>query len=108
MNASELDTELIMRPLKNTERVLKNDAVTRILDKEKAQGDNLQIQDIFGEVAGVYPKIMQEGTMEAGAWSCGMVAGLIHDIPTCKELVDRIISDAESIIHDRLSKVKIA
>ena len=108
MNASELDTELIMRPLKNTERVLKNDAVTRILDKEKAQGENLQIQDIFGEVAGVYPKIMQEGTMEAGAWSCGMVAGLIHDIPTCKELVDRIISDAESIIHDRLSKVKIA
>jgi nitronate monooxygenase len=108
VNASELDTELIMRPLKNTERVLKNDAVTRILDKEKAQGDNLQIQDIFGEVAGVYPKIMQEGTMEAGAWSCGMVAGLIHDIPTCKELVDRIISDAESIIHDRLSKVKIA
>ena len=65
VNASELDTELIMRPLKNTERVLKNDAVTRILDKEKAQGDNLQIQDIFGEVAGVYPKIMQEGTMEA-------------------------------------------
>ena len=51
---------------------------------------------------------MQEGTREAGAWSCGMVAGLIHDIPTCKELVDRIISDAESIIHDRLSKVKIA
>ena len=108
VNASELDTELIMRPLKNTERVLKNDAVTRILDKEKEQGDNLQIQDIFGEVAGVYPKIMQEGTMEAGAWSCGMVAGLIHDIPTCKELVDRIISDAESIINDRLSKVKIA
>jgi nitronate monooxygenase len=108
VNASELDTELIMRPLKNTERVLKNDAVTRILNKEKEQGDNLQIQDIFGEVAGVYPKIMQEGTMEAGAWSCGMVAGLIHDIPTCKELVDRIISDAESIINDRLSKVKIA
>ena len=99
---------MCIRDSKNTERVLKNDAVTRILDKEKEQGDNLQIQDIFGEVAGVYPKIMQEGTMEAGAWSCGMVAGLIHDIPTCKELVDRIISDAESIINDRLSKVKIA
>ena len=76
--------------------------------QEKEQGDNLQIQDIFGEVAGVYPKIMQEGTMEAGAWICGKVAGLINDIPTCKELVDRIISDAESIINDRLSKVKIA
>ena len=77
VNASELDTELIMRPLRNTERVLKNDAVTKILEKEKSLGDDIQIQDIFGEVAGVYPKIMQEGAMDAGAWSCGMVAGLI-------------------------------
>ena len=84
VNASELDTELIMRPLRNTERVLKNDAVTKILEKEKSLGDDIQIQDIFGEVAGVYPKIMQDGAMDAGAWSCGMVAGLIHDIPTCK------------------------
>ena len=63
VNASELDTTLIMRPLRNTERVLKNDAVNRILEKEKSLGDKIQIQDIFGEVAGVYPKIMQEGTM---------------------------------------------
>jgi nitronate monooxygenase len=47
---------------------------------------------------------MQEGTMDAGAWSCGMVAGLIHDIPTCKELVERIVSDAEEIIKSRLSQ----
>ena len=85
--ASELDTELIMRPLRNTERVLANGAVQKILEKEKALGDEIQITDIMDEVAGVYPKIMQEGTMDAGAWSCGMVAGLIHDIPTCKELV---------------------
>ena len=108
VNASELDTELIMRPLRNTERVLKNDAVTRILEKEKSLGADIQIQDIFGEVAGVYPKIMQEGTMDAGAWSCGMVAGLIHDIPTCKELIDRVISEAEEIINNRLSKLKTA
>ena len=75
--ASELDTELIMRPLRNTERVLSNAAVSSILEKEKELGDNIQITDILDEVAGVYPKIMQEGTMEAGAWSCGMVAGLI-------------------------------
>ena len=75
--ASELDTELIMRPLRNTERVLANDAVQKILEKEKALGDEIQITDIMDEVAGVYPKIMQEGTMDAGAWSCGMVAGLI-------------------------------
>jgi nitronate monooxygenase len=102
--ASELDTELIMRPLRNTERVLANDAVQKILEKEKALGEEIQITDIMDEVAGVYPKIMQEGTMDAGAWSCGMVAGLIHDIPTCKELVERIVSDAEEIIKSRLSK----
>ncbi len=108
VNASELDTELIMRPLRNTERVLKNEAVNRILEKEKTLGDNVQIQDIFGEVAGVYPKIMQEGTMDAGAWSCGMVAGLIHDIPTCKELIDRIIQEAEDIINRQTALIKTA
>jgi nitronate monooxygenase len=102
--ASELDTELIMRPLRNTERVLSNGAVSKILEKEKALGDDIQITDIIDEVAGVYPKIMQEGTMDAGAWSCGMVAGLIHDVPTCKELVERIVSDAEEIIKSRLSQ----
>ena len=102
--AAELDTELIMRPLRNTERVLANGAVQKILEKEKALGDEIQITDIMDEVAGVYPKIMQEGTMDAGAWSCGMVAGLIHDIPTCKELVERIVADAEEIIKSRLSQ----
>ena len=108
VNASELDTELIMRPLRNTERVLKNNAVTRILEKEKSLGDKIQIQDIFGEVAGKYPKIMQEGAMDEGAWSCGMVAGLIHDIPTCKELIERVVAEAEEIINNRLSKLKTA
>ena len=102
--ASELDTKLIMRPLRNTERVLANGAVDKILEKEKALGDDIQITDIMDEVAGVYPKIMQEGTMDAGAWSCGMGAGLIHDIPTCSDLVERIVSDAEEIIKARLSK----
>ena len=108
VNASELDTDLIMRPLRNTERVLKNDAVTRILEKEKSLGDKIQIQDIFGEVAGKYPKIMKEGAMDEGAWSCGMVAGLIHDIPTCKELIERVVAEAEESINNRLSKLKTA
>ncbi|MEL6662663.1 MAG: nitronate monooxygenase family protein [Pseudomonadota bacterium] len=101
--ASELDTRLVMRPLRNTERVLQNDAVDRLLEKEKALGDKLTIQDILPEVAGVYPRIMMEGEMDAGAWSCGMVAGLINDIPTCKELVDRIMSEAEAIITERMA-----
>ena len=102
LNASELDTRLVMRPLRNTERVLNNAAVERLLAKEKALGVNLKFEDIIEEVAGVYPKIMTEGTMEAGAWSCGMVVGLIHDIPTCKALIDNIMADAEAIIRGRL------
>ncbi len=96
--ASELDTRLVMRSLRNTERVLNNAAVERLIIKEKELGDAITIQDILPEVAGVYPKIMMEGTMDAGAWSCGMVAGLIHDIPTCRELIDRIMLQAEEII----------
>ena len=100
--ASELDTRLVMRSLRNTERVLRNDAVDRLIAKEKALGANLKFEDIIDEVAGVYPKIMLEGTMDAGAWSCGMVAGLIHDIPTCKQLIDRIMAEADAIIRQRL------
>ncbi|HEY2676929.1 MAG TPA: nitronate monooxygenase family protein [Steroidobacteraceae bacterium] len=100
--ASELDTRLIMRPLRNTERVLANAAVDRLLAKERELGSKLTFADIAGEVGGVYPRIMQEGAMDAGAWSCGMVAGLIHDIPTCKELIDRIMAEAEILIRRRL------
>ena len=103
VNASELDTRLIMRSLRNTERVLNNEAVERLMEKENALGDQLTFQDIADEVAGVYPKIMHEGTMEAGAWSCGMVAGLVNDIPTVQELIDGIMSEADSIIEKRLS-----
>ncbi len=101
--ATELDTRLIMRPLRNTERVLHNASVQRLIEKEKRLGDKLTFEDILPEVAGVYPKIMAEGDMDAGAWSCGMVAGLIHDIPTCKELIDRIMAEAEAIIRKRLA-----
>ncbi len=102
VNASELDTRLIMRALRNTERVLDNPAVERLLEKEKTLGTSLKFEDIIPEVAGVYPKIMKDGDMGAGAWSCGMVVGLIYDIPTCKELIDRIMAQAESIIRQRL------
>jgi nitronate monooxygenase len=98
LSASELDTRLVMRSLRNTERVLHNAAVDEILRIEKVKGDALVIQDIIEQVAGVYPRIMIEGDLDAGAFSCGMVAGLIHDIPTCKELIDRIMAEADEII----------
>ncbi len=101
--ASELDTRLVMRPLRNTERVLANAAVERLLEKERSLGSALKFEDIMGEVAGVYPRIMQQGEMDAGAWSCGMVAGLIRDVPTVKELIDRIMAEADALIRQRLA-----
>ena len=103
--ASELDTRLVMRPLRNTERVLTNAAVERLLVKERELGPAIKFEDIAPEVAGVYGRIMKEGDMDAGAWSCGMVAGLIDDIPTCKELIDRIMAEAHAIISERLARL---
>ena len=103
--ASELDTRLVMRPLRNTERVLRNAAVDRLLEKERNLGADLKFEDIIDEVAGVYPKIMTQGAMDAGVWSCGMVAGLIHDVPTVKELIDRIMAEAEALIGQRLARL---
>ncbi|WP_198085089.1 nitronate monooxygenase family protein [Variovorax sp. E3] len=101
--ASELDTRLVMRGLRNTERVLKNAGVDRLMEIEREKGSSLKIDDIFEQVAGVYPKVMVEGIMDAGAWSCGMVVGLIHDIPTVKDLIDQIMAEAEVLIRRRLS-----
>ncbi len=101
--ASELDTRLIMRPLRNTERVMSNSAVEKIIETEKEKGADISIEDVMELVAGVYPKVMQDGEMDAGAWSCGMVAGLINDIPSCNELLTRMVSEAEDIIKTRLT-----
>jgi nitronate monooxygenase len=100
--ASELDTRLIMRALRNTERVLKNGAVDRIIRIERDKGATLKIEDIKEQVGGLYGRIMIDGDMDAGAWSCGMVAGLIDDIPTCAELIERIMAEAERLIRGRL------
>ncbi|MBI5017345.1 MAG: nitronate monooxygenase [Deltaproteobacteria bacterium] len=102
IGATELDTRLVMRPLRNTERVLKNAAVERLLEKEASLGRKIRFEDIIEEVAGMYPKIMRDGDTEAGVWSCGMVAGLIRDVPTCKELIDRIMTEAGALIRTRL------
>ena len=101
--ASELDTRLVMRPLRNTERVLNNTAVEKLLEKEASLGTEIKFEDIIEEVAGVYPRIMSEGDMDAGAWSCGMVAGLINDIPTVQELMDSIMTEADALIKQRLA-----
>jgi len=104
--ATELDTRLIMRPIHNAERVLNNAAVEEILRIERNKlttGEALQIDDSRHLVAGSENrKVLLQGKMDAGAWSCGMVAGLIHDIPTCRQLLDGIMEEAEALIRGRL------
>ncbi len=99
--ATELDTTLIMRSLRNTERVLKNASVERVRQIEREKGDELKVDDIYAQVAGVYPKIMVDGQMDVGGWGCGLVTGLIHDVPSVKELIDRIMLQAEDIMRNR-------
>ena len=103
LSAGETDTRLIMRTLRNTERVMLNPAVEALMAKEKSKGAALTFDDIMEQVAGVYPKVMVDGDVDCGAWSCGMVAGLIKDIPSCRELIERIMHQAESIIRERLA-----
>lgn len=103
--ATERDTRLIMRPLRNTERVLANSGVERIVEKERRLGNAIKFEDIAPEVAGVYRRIMKDGETDIGAWSCGMVAGLIDDIPTVRTLIDRIMTDANSIIRGKLAQM---
>ena len=104
VRATELDTRLVMRPLRNTERVLNNPAVERLIAKERELGEKIKFADIATEVAGVYPRVMKQGDVDCGALSCSQVAGLIHDIPSVQELLDRIMREAHEIVNERLLK----
>ena len=103
VEADELQTRLIMRNLRNTERVMNNAAVEEIIRIEHAKAGTETIDDIRHLVTGVKGRlVLQEGKMDEAAWSCGMVAGLIHDIPSCEELIGRIMDEADNIIRQRL------
>ena len=103
VDADELQTQLIMRPLRNTERVLRNSATEKVLEIEREKGSDLDIEHIRHLVSGAGGRtVLHEGKMDAGVFSCGMVTGLIHDIPTCKELIDHIMAEANEIIRGRL------
>ncbi len=100
VGASELDTRLIMRTLRNTERVLRNPTVDKVLEIE-AKG-NTKIEDIAPFVSGLVGRSMlQEGDTQKGVLSAGQCMGLIRDIPTCQELLDRIMQQAETLIKQK-------
>ncbi|MDA0346796.1 MAG: nitronate monooxygenase family protein [Verrucomicrobia bacterium] len=100
----ERATEMIFRTLKNTARVASN-SVSREVVAIEAKG-NATIDDLAHLVSGQRGRLVfEKGDVEHGIWSAGMVQGLIHDIPTCKELIDRIMEEASQIIN-RLQSLK--
>lgn len=100
----ERDTRLIMRSLRNSERVLQSRIVDKVLEIE-SKGDT-KIEDIMAYVSGLAGKQMLEsGEMERGVLAAGQSVGLVRDIPTCRELLDRIMAEAEGIIREKFSQV---
>jgi NADH:quinone reductase (non-electrogenic) len=101
---SETETRLIMRSLRNTERVLHNRAAEKVLEIE-SRGDT-RIQDLIPYVSGLAGKEMLEtGDVEKATMAAGQCIGLIRDIPTCRELLDRIMAEAEDIIKTRFARM---
>jgi nitronate monooxygenase len=96
----ERATDLIFRTMHNTARVARNEVSQQVVALEKQGATFDQVRDL---VAGQRGKAgLESGDTNAGIWSAGMVQGLIHDVPTCAELIGRIIADAEAIIDTRL------
>ena len=97
----ERSTDLIFRTYRNTARVAKNDISQQVVAAER---EGKPFEEVANLVKGVRGREgLQSGDTNHGIWSAGMVQGLINDVPTCKELVTRIVADAEAIIRQRLT-----
>lgn len=97
----ERATDLIFRTLRNTARVAKNSVSQEVVAKER---EGAKIEDLAPLVSGKRGKVVyEEGDADYGIWSAGMVQGLINDVPTCKNLIERMVSEAEALIAARLN-----
>ena len=102
VESDERSTSLIFRTLRNTSRVYGNSVAKKAIEMEH---EGKTIQEIGPIVAGARGRVVYEtGDMEHGIWSAGTVMGIINDVPSCKELVERIVAEAEEMIRGRLAK----
>ena len=101
---SERDTTLVMRTLRNTARVLSNEVAAKVVEVESRPGDT-RIEDLIEFVAGSETRnnVWAEGDVDGGIVAAGQVMGLIRDVPTVAELVERIVAEAEEIVTARLA-----
>ena len=99
----ERATDLIFRTMRNTSRVAKNAISQQVVELERGGATFEEVREL---VAGTRGRVVYEtGDPDHGIWSAGMVQGLIHDVPSCRELVDRIVGEAETLIQQRLERM---
>jgi NAD(P)H-dependent flavin oxidoreductase YrpB (nitropropane dioxygenase family) len=100
----ERATDMIFRTMHNSSRVARNKISQQVVEIERRGG--AKFEDVRELVAGTRGgKVYDTGDTDYGIWSAGQTQGLIHDIPTCKELIARIVSEAQQIIRARLDKM---
>lgn len=102
----ERATDLIFRSMRNTARVAKNAVSQKVIELERGGASFDQLRDLVKGTRG--REGLEKGDIDLGIWSAGMVQGLIHDVPSVRELIDRIMSDAEAIIGERLARMRVA
>jgi len=103
----ERATDLIFRTMHNTARVGRNAISQKVveIEREGLKHGGAKFEQVRELVAGTRGKgVLETGDIDAGIWSAGQVQGLINDIPSCKELVDRIVREARDIIHEKLDR----
>ena len=96
VQSSERDTMLVMRSLRNTERVLRNATAEKVVEMEKRSATIEELASLLSGKRGL--ELYETGALDRGLVACGQVVGLIHDIPTVKEAIDRIIKEAEEVV----------
>lgn len=102
ITASERDTVLLLRSFRNTMRALRNPTAEKVLELEKQGADIHQLESLISGRAGL--KLLESGDIDNGLLSVGQVVGLVHDIPTVKELIDRIIKEAEEVVSNMAAR----
>ncbi|MFF0456204.1 NAD(P)H-dependent flavin oxidoreductase [Nocardia africana] len=102
---TERDTQLIFRTMNNTARVADNEISRKVVEIEAAGGTFEDVRDLVAGARG--RRVFDEGDLDAGIWSAGQVQGLIDDIPTCAELISRIVDEAETLINSRLGSLVV-
>lgn len=98
---SERDTKLIFRTMHNTARVADNEVSRKVVEIEKAGGKFEDVRELVSGARG--RRVFEEGDLDAGIWSVGLCQGLIEDIPTCAELIGRMVGEAKELISARLA-----